>query len=136
MSDLRASELAEIFRGDERILVAYLFGSKSRGLQTPGSDTDLAVLLSRLPTDMLDYYLDLVDRLSRVVGGSIDLVFLNAASPLLKHQVIKHGKILYSRDETARVEFEAKAIKEYMDFIPRSDEYDEALVEEISKWKG
>ena len=136
MSDPRASELAEIFRGDGNILVAYLFGSRSRGLQTPGSDTDLAVLLSKLPTDMLDYYLDLVDRLSRVVGGSIDLVFLNTASPLLKHQVIKHGRILYRRDETARVEFEAKALKEYMEFIPRSDEYDEALVEEMSKWKG
>jgi len=136
LSGPRASELAEIFRGDERILVAYLFGSKARGIQTPESDTDVAVLLSALPEDALDYYLCLVDRLSRVVGSPVDLVFLNDAPLLLRHQVIKHGRVLFSRDEAARVEWEAGSVKEYMDFAPRSDEYDEALLEEASKWRG
>ncbi|OGD47006.1 hypothetical protein A3K69_01570 [Candidatus Bathyarchaeota archaeon RBG_16_57_9] len=136
MSGLQSSELVEIFRADERILVAYMFGSRSRGLQTLESDTDVAVLLSTLPEDALDLYLDLVDRLSRVVGGPVDLVFLNAAPLLLRHQVIKHGRVLFSRDEAARVQFETRSVKEYMDFRPRSDEYDEALVEEVSKWKG
>lgn len=126
----------DVFKHDERILVAYMFGSKSRGLQTTESDTDIAVLLYELPKNLLDYYLDLMERLSTVLGDSIDLVVLNTAPPLLKHQVIKYGKILYSRDEEARVEFEARAIKEYLDFTPRSDEYDEVLIEEMSKWKG
>jgi len=84
---------------------------------------------------MLDYFLDLVDKLSQLFGSSVDLVFLNTASPLLKYQAIKYGKVLYSRDETTRVEFEAKAVKEYLGFMLRSDEYDKALVEELSKWK-
>ncbi len=136
MSNSQTSKLTEIFRGDERTIVAYLFGSKSRGLQTPESDTDVAVLLSNLPTDMLAYYLDLIDKLSKAMDGSVDLVLLNTASPLLKHQVIKYGRVLYSRDEVARVEFEVKATKEYLDFTLRSDEYDEALMEELSKWRG
>lgn len=136
MSGSRASELAEIFRGDERILVAYLFGSKARGIQTPESDTDVAVLLSALPEDALDYYLGLVDRLSRVVGSPVDLVFLNDAPLLLRHQVIKHGRVLFSKDEAARVEWETRSVKEYMDFKPRSDEYDETFLEEASKWKS
>lgn len=136
MSGPRVSELAEVFKGDERILVAYLFGSKARGLQTPESDTDVAVLLSEPPEDTLEYYLGLVDRLSSVMGSPVDLVFLNDAPLLLRHQVIKYGRVLFSRDEAARVEWEARSVKEYLDFRPRSDEYDEALLRELSKWKS
>ena len=136
MSDDPARGLAEVFEGDIKILVAYLFGSKSRGLHTPESDTDIAVLLSELPENLLDYYLDLMDRVSRVLGDSVDLVVLNTVPPLLRHQVIKYGRVLYSRDERARVEFEARAGKEYLDLKRRRERYDEALMEELSGWKG
>ena len=136
MSDDPASGLVGVFEDDVRVQVAYLYGSKSRGLQTPESDTDIAVLLSELPDNMLDYYLDLIDRASKVLGDAVDLVVLNTAPPLLKGQVIKYGKVLYSRDEKARVEFEAKAGKEYIDFKRLRERYDEALIEEVSAWKG
>lgn len=136
MSDSQLSKLVDTFKHDERLLVVYLFGSVSKGLQTQESDTDIAVLLSDRPKNMLDYYLDLMERIFKLIGGDIDLVVLNTAPPLLKYQVIKHGKVLFSRDETARVKFEARTGKEYMDFAPRRHKYDEALVEEISKWKG
>lgn len=136
MSDDPARGLAEVFEGDIKTMVAYLFGSKSRGLHTPESDTDIAVLLSELPENLLDYYLDLMDRVSRVLGDAVDLVVLNTAPPLLRHQVIKYGRVLYSRDERARVGFEARAGKEYLDLKRRRERYDEALMEEISRWKG
>ena len=136
LSDLRASELAEIFRSDESIVVAYLFGSRLRGTSTPESDIDVAVLLSKLPDEMLDYYLDLMGRLSRFLGDRVDLVILNTAPPLLRHQVIAFGKIIYSRDERARVEFEAHADREYLDFSRFRDKYNESLLEEMAKWKG
>ena len=129
-------DLAKIFECDERILVAYLFGSKARGSNTPESDTDIAVLLSEIPKEMLEYYLDLTDRISKALLDSVDLVILNNASSMLKHQVIKFGKLLYSRDLTARVEFEAKAEKEYLDFKRRRERYDEALIEEAHRWKA
>jgi len=132
----QAHRLADVLERDKRVLVAYLFGSMARGIDTPESDTDVAVLLSELPGNMLDYHLDLMEGLSKVLGDDIDLVLLNTAPPLLKHQVIKHGRVLYCRDEKARVEFEAKAWKEYMDFGRRRVRYDEALIEEILKWKG
>ena len=129
-------DLAKIFGHDERIIVAYMFGSKARGSHTPESDIDIAVLLSEAPEEMLEYYLDLADRISKAFAESVDLVILNSAPPVLKHQVIKHGKLLYSRELTGRVEFESKAEKEYLDFKERRERYDEALVEEARKWKA
>ena len=135
MSDISNREPLKAFEEDPWIQVAYLYGSKSRGSQTPLSDTDVAVLLSELPENMLDYHLDLTDRISKVMGDDVDLVILNTAPPLLRYQVIKHGTVLYSRDEKTRVEFEAKATGEYLDFSRRRERYDEGLMEEISKWK-
>lgn len=114
--------LAQIFENDKRILLVYLFGSRSMNRETRESDVDIGLLLSELPGDLLDYYLYLVDRLSGELRSPVDLVLLNTASPLLKHQVVKNGKVLYSRDQRTRVEFEARSESEYLDLWCNSGE--------------
>jgi|GEM_PF-3969429 len=50
--------LRRVFDDDvdwQRVLVAYLFGSKARGTDKEGSD----VLLSSTPENLLDYYLSI-----------------------------------------------------------------------------
>jgi len=130
-----SDRLTKVFCDESLVVVAYLFGSKSRGVETSQSDIDIAVLLSEPPENMLDFYLNLIDKLSKILGDSIDLIVLNTARPLLRHQVIRYGKIIYSRDWRARVEFEARAEKEYMDFYRSRERYDESLLKEVSKWK-
>jgi predicted nucleotidyltransferase len=49
--------LRRVFNDDERVLVAYIFGSKARGTDMESSDVDIAVLLSSTPENLLDYYL-------------------------------------------------------------------------------
>jgi len=136
MSDVATEALTEVFERDPMIQVGYLFGSRYKGTGMPESDIDVAVLLSELPDDMLDYYLDLMGRLSEVLGDSVDLVVLNTAPPLLKHEIIKSGKLVYSRNETTRVEFEARSEREHLDFSRFRERYDESLLEEITEWKG
>ncbi len=134
-SDSVTPKASDILGADERIILAYLFGSRAKGTETRESDTDVAVLLKELPADALDFYLDLADRLSAAFNGHVDLVILNTAPPLLKREVIRHGKVLFSRDESTRVSFEARSMKEYMDLEPVNRGYDEVLLEELSKWK-
>ena len=122
------NELREIFKKDENVIVAYLFGSRAKDDAVSGSDFDIALLLSKVPEDQLDYILHLIDKLSQVIGGDrIDLVVLNKAPPLLKYQVIKHGRVIYSRDNKLRVLFEARAIDEYLDFSRVIERYYECL---------
>ncbi len=123
--------LAKLFEGEEKVLVAYVFGSYAKGVATPRSDFDIAVLLSETPQRLLDYYLHLINRLSEVLGDSIDLVILNVVPPALKHQVIRYGKPIYIRDEQARIVFEARAISEYLDFARILKRYDECLMRRI-----
>lgn len=132
MQDQTTKDLEILLRKESRVLAAYLFGSYAKGNQITGSDIDIAILLSDLPQKMLQYYLHLVDDLSRVLGNEIDLIILNTAPPLLKHQTIKHGKLVYCRDERARVQFEARAQDEYLDFSRAAKRYDECLVKQVS----
>ena len=123
--------LKKVFEDDERILAAYLFGSKARENDVKGSDIDIAVLLLSLPEDLLDYYLHLLNRLSEILGDKLDLIILNTAPPLLKHQVIKRGKLIYARSQRRRIIFEASAQCEYLDFKRAMERYDECLIKQI-----
>lgn len=120
-----------LFNKENKVLVAYLFGSYAKGNQTTKSDIDIAVLLSEIPQKMLKYYLHLVNEVSQVLGNEVDLIILNTAPPLLKHQTIKHGKVVYCRDEKARIEFEARAQDEYLDFSRALARYDECLMKKV-----
>jgi predicted nucleotidyltransferase len=124
-------DLTIFFRNEKKISVAYLFGSHAKKTQTPKSDIDIAVLLSETPKKLLEYYLILVDKLSEILGNNVDLIILSTSPPLLKHQVIKHGKIIYSQNEEARITFEAIAQSEYLDFSRAITRYNECFMKQI-----
>jgi len=124
-------DLITFFRSEKRVLVAYLFGLHAKKIQTPQSDIDIAVLLSETPQKLLEYYLHFMNKLSEILGNNVDLIILNTSPPLLKYQVIKYGKIVYSRNEEARVAFEARAQSEYLDFSRAIAKYDECLMKQI-----
>ncbi|MGC8961697.1 MAG: type VII toxin-antitoxin system MntA family adenylyltransferase antitoxin [Candidatus Bathyarchaeia archaeon] len=123
--------LIGFFRGEGKISVAYLFGSYVKGRRDPFSDVDVALLLSEEPKslkELLEYYLYLLNGLSDILGDRVDLIILNVSPPLLRYQVIKHGRVVYSRDERARVGFEARSLREYLDLSRVTGRYDECLV--------
>ncbi len=130
MSSLAFEDLHRVFEKFERILLVYLFGSLARGQETSLSDVDIAVLLDDLPDDLLGFTLRLMDELSVILGDRVDLVFLNEAPPLLRHQVIKHGRVIYSRSEEERVRFEVKSEREYLDLRFLYHRYNQVLLEE------
>lgn len=102
------------------IIASYVFGSTLSGSATSESDIDIAVLLDN-NIDRNDYGLIRQDitasLIERVSFDKVDVAILNAASPLLCHEVIKNGELLFSKDERTRVAFTAKATKRYIDTI-------------------
>ena len=130
MSSLSFEDLHRVFEKYERIMLVYLFGSLARGQETSLSDVDIAVLLEELPDDLLGFTLNLIDELSVILGDRVDLVFLNEAPPLLRHQVIKHGRVIYQRSEEERVGFEVKSERECLDLRFLYHRYNQVLLEE------
>ncbi len=115
-------QLAPVFARRAEVLVAYLFGSAIGGHRHRESDLDIAVLVDPNRFALLDaqapygYQAELTAELCRTLHTSrVDLVLLHRASPLLAHEVIRRGELLFCRDELARHSFEVATKLRYLD---------------------
>lgn len=117
---------------EKGVILLYLHGAHARGAQGPLSDLDIAVLMEDSASRDLQTELDLLASLQEACGREdVDLVVLNSAGPIIKDRVVRHGRLVYARSERARVLFEARAIKEALDFQYFSRTYDDALFQQL-----
>jgi len=100
------------------IILAYLFGSQVHEYIGPMSDVDIAVLLNNadekdaLQSDLRISIASIVDQ------DRVDVVFLNRANVELAYAIILDGELIYERDAYTRVEYEAKIMSLYCDYLP------------------
>lgn len=109
---------------DTPVLVAYLFGSRAQGEPHPHSDIDIAILFSEglPPLEQQRWRLSLIARLSKALHtDNVDVVVLNRAPPMLRYEAIRPRRILFCRNEEARVAFEVRTMQEWFDWQPRFD---------------
>jgi predicted nucleotidyltransferase len=127
---LRAALVAFTHDHPAVVACAYLFGSAARGEAGPLSDLDIAVLFVEAVAvaDRQELAARLADRLQRLDGPRVDVIVLEDAPPALVHRVIRDGRLLFCPDEARRVAFEARALREFLDFRPVLDRYDAALL--------
>jgi predicted nucleotidyltransferase len=136
MKNLDVAKLRDYLSSRKDIAAAYLFGSYASKRPGPQSDIDIAVLLDRA-INRKDYgvlKLNVITDLIRILSSdAIDVVILNAATPLLAHEVIKKGKLLFSKDEKGRLEYTVKATMRYLDTIHLRKVQDRILHEKIRR---
>jgi predicted nucleotidyltransferase len=119
---------------EEPVEVAYLFGSQARGDAGPLSDVDVAVLVANtVPAEArLSLRLRLMRQLARLFDVErADVDILNDAPLLLQHRVLRDGRVLFSRDERVRMDYEVRALARYLDFRYFEQAYNEALIDRI-----
>ena len=128
----KMQDLTPMLEKEKRVKFAYLFGSRARGQAGPLSDTDIAVYLDgRIKSG--DYRLKLMEKLAKFLKNDhLDLVILNQAPPLLRHEIIKYGRLLKD-DACRRIPFEVEAIRECLDTAYLRQVQRAALVESIKK---
>jgi uncharacterized protein len=112
------------------IVAAYLFGSLAQGRATPHSDVDIAVLLAGTE-QAFERQLQLMGDLRPFADREVDVVILNRVPPVLQHQVLAYGQLLYEHDRRARVAFEVRAGQIYADLKPMYDFFTAELLREI-----
>lgn len=118
--ELRA-KLHQVFR-KHRARIAYLFGSRAKGLERPDSDYDIAVLIDKQkPTIMDEIYLalDIAEEL-KLSPDKVHVILLNNADPLLKARVLKEGIPIYSESEEERRKWERET---YLEILHLTDLY-------------
>jgi uncharacterized protein YutE (UPF0331/DUF86 family) len=112
---------------------AYTQGTASgRRFTGAFSDLDVALLLlDKVKTnEFFDYQVYFVSELSKTLETQgLEVVILNQASLLQRAQVIKNWNILYQRDVKRRVQWETRAVMEYLEFQKYDDIQSKALAE-------
>ncbi|MFA5517976.1 MAG: nucleotidyltransferase domain-containing protein [Spirochaetota bacterium] len=93
-------------------VVIYLFGSAAGDSFNIESDIDLAVLTDK-SISPLEFY-NISTELSVLVKQDIHLVDFWEVTDLLRIEILKKGKVLFSRDESLRLENEMKALSSYI----------------------
>ena len=131
--NLRA--ICDIFAQEPGVVAAYLHGSYAEGWPTPLSDLDFAVLLTaEAAAKGWEVELRLQGAISRLLNSDeVDLKGLNGAPLVFQMLVITRGKLLYVRDDDARVWWEVRALGEWMDFQPLHDLQDECMLRRIEE---
>lgn len=109
-------KLAGYFSKQEKIKVAYLFGSMAKGKAGRLSDVDIAIFvderLEKNKRNNLQLKI-LPDLIALLNTDKIDVVVMNELPILMKYNIIKNGIIL--KDDEERAKIEAKILSEYLD---------------------
>ena len=129
-------KLREVLEEEENVVVAYLYGSRARGDFHEKSDVDIAVLVRDLPSPEENpfYEVDLSLKLSRATGADVEVKVLNDKPLVFLCQVLRHGKLIISKDEGMRVKFEASTLDRCMDFRPFLETYNR-IRERRMEWR-
>ena len=100
----------------KQVALAYLFGSYAAGTNDLSSDLDLAVLMADQKNQDKKLYLQLFSAIQQTLSTErFDLLNLDDASPLMKMEIVRSGRIIYARTEDELNNFEMKTIQEYLD---------------------
>jgi len=111
--DVITQEIREFLDKRGEVSLAFIFGSFAEGRLNTESDVDIA-LLFRVEPD-ISTLTDIMNGISVIVKRDIDIVVLNNASPIIRMQVLRKGRLLKKVDERIYCDFYLRTVKEYDD---------------------
>ena len=123
--------IREALDGFDEIRLAIVFGSVGLGQATYSSDLDIAILCDRTMSSELKS--SFISTLARATGRPVDLVDLARAGEPLLGEILKNGKRILSRDDSAYAELLRKHLFDATDFLPYRNRI---LAERRRKWIG
>lgn len=119
----------------EGALLAYLFGSLVEGqaesTERPAPrDVDLALLM---PAEQPAYRLReaITDCLNT---QRVDVVDLRRASPVLRMEIVRNGRVLYAADDDVQLQFELETVRTYQDTNWLREQQRKILKERTAQW--
>jgi predicted nucleotidyltransferase len=108
-------KIAKFAKSNNVIAAAYVFGSSVAGKERRESDIDIAIMVRGSMSGFERVQLE--TELSNLLEKDMDLVVFSSAPPLLQHQVLKYGRIVYEADPGERIRQEVTARREYLDSL-------------------
>jgi hypothetical protein len=124
--------ISKILEKHKEIAFSYLYGSLARGQMRKSSDIDIGIVLKEKFKKNIFYEVKLALEIENKANlKNVEVVVLNDKPLRFVNQVLKYGKLIFSRDESKRIRFETLMIRKYIDFKPFYKEYDKMRTERL-----
>jgi hypothetical protein len=136
VKQIKSSLLAvapDIF-GNSPVLFAYLYGSYATGLVHPFSDLDIGIYVDQMSRrQCLELELSLALEIDEKLGSGVasEVRIINNLPLVVTGKIITEGLLIFSRNETIRVDFETSVRSAYFDFLPVLRRYQSMYIESI-----
>jgi len=110
-------EVAECLARHPKVVLAFLFGSFSKGRSRAGSDVDVDVDVDvyLTPPYSTNDVSEIWSRLEDITHRDVDLLVLNTAPPIISWTAMK-GKVLVDKDPKLHLELTLERSREAEDF--------------------
>jgi uncharacterized protein len=109
------NKLKDYYRLNNEILFGYLFGSFAKNRSRAHSDIDIAVYLTNYHQEAAyEYKCTSIMALQDIFKKPVDLILLNEAPPLLKHEIFMTGILFIEKDHLALVEYKVANYHQYL----------------------
>jgi uncharacterized protein len=105
--------LKKFARDHAEIVAVYVFGSVATDRARRGSDLDISIMTCGEIAGKERVNMETI--LSNLLSADVDLVVFGKSSPLLQHQILKYGSLIYESDASLRVVQEVAARNAYLD---------------------
>jgi uncharacterized protein len=110
-------KFTDILTDFPEIELVYLFGSRVSGAIGPLSDYDIAIVENAAAPYQLQARFQF--ELTRLLNtDKVDVILLKTAPIELAYKVIVEGRLLFKKDIHTHVEFEARILSLYFDYLP------------------
>jgi uncharacterized protein len=105
--------IPERFSPQTGVIAVLLYGSHAKGVATPDSDIDLAILYDYnfIPTPMELW--EMKESIAERLHSPVDLVCLNTADTIIASQVLKNHKVLLVKDQRKLSEYFMRVVVDY-----------------------
>ena len=114
-------EIRKVLEKEKKVLFAYLFGSSARN-EKYSKDVDIAIVIKgKVP---LNYESKLALKIERVTSKPVEVIVLNDRPLLFISEVLRQGKLIFSRNEKERVRFETFMLSNILAFNELMKEFD------------
>jgi uncharacterized protein len=121
-------KLPELLKEFTEISLVYLFGSQVTGETGPMSDYDLAIVEDS--QDRFAVQARFQHNLMQLLQpAKVDIILLMQAPIELAYHVIANGKLLYKKDTYTHIEFEARVLGLYFDYLPTLRNYQSDILQ-------
>ena len=132
--DKLTSQLKAFAQDRAEIIAIYLFGSQAKDRTRPDSDVDLAVLVRPEGQDLFDLELKLDSQISRLeCEHQVEVLVLNRAPVTMQFEIVSTGRLLHSKDENFRTDWEVSMLNRYYDVRPLHKAYDRAYIQRFKE---